>query len=141
MFPIYLKKISHWVLVCADLKSKELKYFDSLHSYNYDIQLKILEYLIKIHDVEKVGPFCTDHWSLKQLKNSLIPQQKNDYDCGVFVCTFAEYLARGAKFNFSQTHMGLFRQLILYEPLKKQIVSVDVDTEEVGSFIRKALNW
>jgi len=139
MFPINLKAISHWVLVCADLESKELKYLDSLHCFDVNVQLKIFEYLRKIH-MERVGtPFCTDQWNLKPLDHSLVPIQRNFYDCGVFVCTFAEYLARGASFNFAQTNMEWFRHLIIYELHKKIIVPVDVDGDEIESFIRNIL--
>lgn len=140
MFPINLKKISHWVLVCANLETKELKYFDSLHGYNLNVLLKILDYLKNIHVMRVGTQFCTDNWNLNKVNNSEVPKQGNGYDCGVFVCTYVEYLARRANFNFSQTHMELFRQLILYELLKKKIVPVDVDTEEIESFIRKVLN-
>jgi len=139
IFPIHLKDINHWVLACANMETKEIKYFDSLYGYDYyNIQVNILEYLRKIHLVKVGTPFCTDHWTLTNAVD--IPTQKNSYDCGVFVCTFAEYLARDAKFNFLQTHMELFRQLILYELLKKKLVPIDVDTEEIESFIRKVIN-
>ncbi|CAH1733405.1 unnamed protein product [Aphis gossypii] len=140
MFPINLKSISHWVLVCADLETKELKYLDSLHGYNVNVLLKLFEYLRKIH-MDRVGtPFCTNQWNLKRLDNTLVPKQSNGYDCGVFVCTFAKYLARGAKFNFAQTNMQWFRNLITYELHKHKIVPVDVDGEEIESFIRNVLN-
>lgn len=47
MFPTHLNVISHWVLVCADLETKELKYVDSLQCYNAEDQLKVFEYLKK----------------------------------------------------------------------------------------------
>ena len=31
-----------------------------------------------------------------------IPKQRNGFDCGVFVCMYAEYVTRGAPLTFSQ---------------------------------------
>lgn len=32
-----------------------------------------------------------------------IPKQRNDYDCGMLVCMFAEHLSRGEVPNFNQS--------------------------------------
>lgn len=46
------------------------------------------------------------------------PQQENGYDCGVFLCTYAECISRDElNFSFSQVHMPYFRQKISYELL------------------------
>lgn len=38
------------------------------------------------------------------------PQQQGATDCGVFIIKFAEFIARGKKLEFTQSHMGLFRR-------------------------------
>jgi len=48
------------------------------------------------------------------------PQQTNGSDCGVFTCQTLELVARGVDpidkgFEFSQTNMPFFRQLMTYE--------------------------
>ena len=48
------------------------------------------------------------------------PQQNNGSDCGIFTCQTLELVARGADpidkgFEFSQTNMPFFRQLMTYE--------------------------
>lgn len=47
------------------------------------------------------------------LKN--VPQQKNGYDCGVFMCTFAKYLSADKAFNFTQNVMKSIRMFMLFE--------------------------
>jgi len=44
-----------------------------------------------------------------------IPQQMNGSDCGMFACTFAEYLCRGADITFTQQDMPYFRRKMVYE--------------------------
>lgn len=48
MLPIRLKEISHWVVVCADLETKELKYMDSVQGYNAEVRLRIFGYSKRI---------------------------------------------------------------------------------------------
>ena len=47
------------------------------------------------------------------------PQQRNSYDCGMFVAKYCDYLGRGAvlgdDFSFSEEHMQLFRKRLVAE--------------------------
>jgi sentrin-specific protease 1 len=49
-----------------------------------------------------------------------IPHQKNGYDCGVFMCKFADYAAKNQKFSFSQNNMEFFRKLMALEIINKK---------------------
>ncbi len=53
-----------------------------------------------------------------------IPQQKNGSDCGIFLCQYAEYLARDIKppFDFTQRNMPYFRVRMAYESITGQIL-------------------
>ena len=44
-----------------------------------------------------------------------IPKQSNAYDCGIFVCEYAENISRKADFNFSQNDTYLIRERIKTE--------------------------
>ena len=44
-----------------------------------------------------------------------IPFQTNGVDCGIFVCLYAEHLARLAPFNFTQASIWKSRLIITYE--------------------------
>jgi len=136
LFPICLK--SHWTLVCVNLESKEVQYYDSLHGRNIASQETIFKFLNNAHLQINGSPLRTEGWKILTVQN--IPHQKNGYDCGVFLCTYAEYLARGVTFNFSQEHMLSFRQLIAYELTVKRLVDVNVDAEYIDSFIMSVIN-
>jgi Ulp1 family protease len=45
------------------------------------------------------------------------PQQSNGYDCGIFVCCYAECLSAGQDFDFSQKEMDDIRVCIALELL------------------------
>ena len=42
----------------------------------------------------------------------------NGSDCGVFACTFAEFLSRDADLAFEQSDMPLIRRTMVWEILK-----------------------
>lgn len=44
-----------------------------------------------------------------------IPQQTNGYDCGVFMCQYALYLALGKPFDFTQRDMSTIRRRMALE--------------------------
>ena len=50
-----------------------------------------------------------------------IPGQENGYDCGVFMCTYGEYISRDAPFDFSQANMPYLRRRMMYEILSKKL--------------------
>ncbi|XP_060860214.1 sentrin-specific protease 2-like [Metopolophium dirhodum] len=127
-FPINIrrKRFAHWILITADMDKRRVIYFDSLKNhYEYKIHLDILSYLQQEHE-RKLG-YPLQNWRIVRGSN---PQQSNGSDCGVFVCTIAEYLARDASFNFKQKNMPSFRKLILYELFIEQLITVDEDVDE-----------
>ena len=44
-----------------------------------------------------------------------VPMQKNNKDCGVFVCKYADFYAKGQSFNFTQNNMTNFRHQMRQE--------------------------
>lgn len=44
-----------------------------------------------------------------------IPRQNNDYDCGVFICMYAEFISRNRQFTFTQDDMEYFRKKMIHE--------------------------
>lgn len=51
-----------------------------------------------------------------------IPLQKNGSDCGVFTCKYAECVAFGIPFNFSQKDMPRIRDAMTYELVAKTLL-------------------
>jgi len=119
IIPIHIEEMSHWCLVCVDFKEKTIKYYDSLGERNFKCLKFILFYLFMEHLHKKDTEFHAGGWLLQNVPDC--PQQENDWDCGVFICIYAEYLTRGAPFDFSQKDMKRFRKQIRAEIKKKQL--------------------
>jgi Ulp1 family protease len=51
-----------------------------------------------------------------------IPFQENQSDCGVFTCKFVKYLAPDAKLAFKQKDMNYFRERMIYEIVKQELI-------------------
>lgn len=115
--PIHIDEENHWCLVCVDFEQKAIKYYDSLGGRNFICLKLILKYLMLEHVDKKDEEFLPGGWLLINMRKC--PQQLNDWDCGVFVCMFAEHLARDAPLDFSQKDMRKFRKQLMLE-IKKQ---------------------
>ncbi|WP_419241160.1 Ulp1 family isopeptidase [Cardinium endosymbiont of Nabis limbatus] len=120
LIPIHLKSPGHWCLAVIDMINKTIQYYDSQGGENKEGLNKILAYLIDEMATKKTSQLNKDGWRLECLKD--IPQQGNGYDCGVFLCKFADYLAQNRKIEFTQSDMPYFRQRIGIEILNKKLM-------------------
>lgn len=116
--PIHLN--SHWSLICVNFDEKSIKYYDSLKRTNFTCLNTILNYLIEEHKDKKNEEFDFDGWCLANVRDC--PQQLNSYDCGVFTCVNAEYLARDVKLDFVQNDMFMLRYKLCYEILRNKLI-------------------
>ena len=57
-------------------------------------------------------------WTVVVWKQGQTPQQRNGYDCGMFMIRTADYLARDAVLSFTQEDMEIFRRLTVLEILE-----------------------
>ena len=94
---------NHWVLAVIFVKSKKIRYYDSLRKDTKPYAAEIKQWIQDEASVEKVPGFNIDEWSAEVDKST--PQQKNGYDCGVFMLTCADYLADNLTLLFSQDHI------------------------------------
>ncbi|KAL1915170.1 uncharacterized protein VTP21DRAFT_7651 [Calcarisporiella thermophila] len=111
LIPIHLGM--HWCCAVINLRRKRFEYYDSLHGSNPQCFQLLREYLDLEHKDKKGCIIDLSDWEDLQPKN--IPGQRNGYDCGVFTCTFAEYVSREAPFDFDQRHMKYIRRRMIYE--------------------------
>lgn len=109
---------NHWCLGIIWPNRRQIKFYNSSHmdeSSNESI-LKRLMNFVKLRCEHYLGitNFDTTNWTNQSVVD--IPQQTNSYDCGVFVCVYAEHATRQKfDFQFSQKHMHYFRSKILFE--------------------------
>jgi len=120
-FPIHINEEEHWCLACVDFKNKVITYYDSLGGRNFTCLKKILQYLLFEHLDKKNANFEPTGWALTNERNC--PRQMNLWDCGIFVCMFAEYLARDVQLTFSQKDMKMFRRQMKSEIKKKKLIN------------------
>uniref|UniRef100_A0A0P4W8J0 BTB domain-containing protein n=1 Tax=Scylla olivacea TaxID=85551 RepID=A0A0P4W8J0_SCYOL len=111
LIPVHLGM--HWCLATIDLRTKCVRYFDSMLGDNDKCLEALLKYLEDEHQDKKSSPFEKTGWMAENVKD--IPQQMNGSDCGMFACMFAEYLSRDADITFDQQHMPYFRRKMVYE--------------------------
>ena len=71
---------------------------------------------IKDESINKFGrTFNSNDWNLVICDESNTPQQTNDYDCGVFVSMYADFLLDDIPIiTFSQSDMPNFRKMICF---------------------------
>ncbi|XP_029344967.1 uncharacterized protein LOC100573040 [Acyrthosiphon pisum] len=115
--PIHIK--NHWCLVYVCFPQKSIKYYDSKGGCNMNCLKLIMDYLMFEHIDKKEEVFNPKGWLLMNVKNC--PQQLNTWDCGVFVCLFAEHLSKSIPLHFSQDHIGTFRRRIELEIKKEKL--------------------
>ncbi|CAH2004404.1 unnamed protein product [Acanthoscelides obtectus] len=109
--PIHLGM--HWCMAIIDFRDQSIRYYDSMGGSNDRCLRALKQYLEAEHLDKKKTPFDTSDFTLENVKD--IPQQMNGSDCGMFSCTFAEYLTRDAKITFSQENMPYFRNKMVFE--------------------------
>ncbi|XP_065096297.1 sentrin-specific protease 2 isoform X2 [Paramisgurnus dabryanus] len=112
----------HWALAVVDFKSKSVRSYDSMGQRHDDICNMILLYLKEEFKIKKGKDLDVSKWTACSLRPTEIPQQKNGSDCGVFVCKYADYIARGHSLTFLQNHMPYFRKAMIWEILNQKLL-------------------
>lgn len=101
---------NHWTLTVVNLKKKELVYYDSLgNETSGQTEMNIvLDFLNMYHEEKYQSSLVPDEWKCisADAKGGPVPKQNNGYDCGVFVCQYAEYISRRAPLTFTQVSDG-----------------------------------
>ena len=109
LFPINAH--SHWGLLAVDLRTRKASVYNSLTGISFSpIPADIAQFVVQLYKNKNIRTLV-----LIQDTPDDVPQQNNCYDCGVFVCKFAEFLSRDTPFTFSQEHMNYYRQRMIWE--------------------------
>lgn len=111
----------HWCMATIDFRDKCVRYYDSMLGYNMKCLDKLVEYLIAEHKDKKKAEYDAANWRKLVLKD--IPKQLNGSDCGVFACTFAEFVSRNAKILFTQEHMPYIRRKMCCEIMGGRLIT------------------
>ncbi|KAL0557180.1 hypothetical protein IC582_005698 [Cucumis melo] len=116
---------NHWVLLCLDLVSCQVKVWDSLPSLTTaeemtNILLPIRQLVPKLLDstgfFDRRGRSSTykEPWPVVIVDS--IPLQRNNSDCGVFTIKYFEYIAVGVGLDtLCQENMSYFRKQLAFQ--------------------------
>ncbi|KAA0034996.1 Ulp1-like peptidase [Cucumis melo var. makuwa] len=116
---------NHWVLLCLDLVSCQVKVWDSLPSLSTveemtNILLPIRQLVPKLLDstgfFDRRGRSSTykEPWPVVIVDS--IPLQRNNSDCGVFTIIYFEYIAAGVGLDtLCQENMSYFRKQLAFQ--------------------------
>ncbi|KAL0534080.1 hypothetical protein IC582_028361 [Cucumis melo] len=117
--------VNHWVLLCLDLVSCQVKAWDSLSSLTSaeemrNILLSIRELVPNLLDntgfFARRGGLSTykEPWPVVIVDS--IPLQQNNSDCGVFTIKYFEYIAAGFDLDtLCQENMSYFRKQMAFQ--------------------------
>ncbi|KAK8785980.1 hypothetical protein V5799_007654 [Amblyomma americanum] len=121
LVPVHSEDPSHWCLAVVDFCTPEMVIYDSLgpRDEHANIIDDLADYLEKVSHWRD----CDLDWSGWYFYPSNVPLQKDTFDCGVFLCQYAECLTRDAPILFKEKHMPYFRGRIVYEILHRRLLS------------------
>ncbi|CAE1232962.1 SENP1 [Acanthosepion pharaonis] len=119
LIPVHLGM--HWCLAVVNFTDKTICYYDSMGGKNLQCLDTIKKYLCEESLDKRKMPFNLAGWTTKLARD--IPHQMNGSDCGMFACKYADYITREIPISFTQADMPQFRQLMVYEILKKKLLS------------------
>ena len=92
--------------------------------------LDTLRRYLKDESMDKMKvPFAIDDWPAivhettdKAVRDSTqIPEQCNNCDCGVFMCTNADYLSQGVLLDYTQKDLDYMRRRLAAQILKAEL--------------------
>ncbi|KAF9381077.1 SUMO1 sentrin specific peptidase 1 [Mortierella sp. AD011] len=119
LMPIH-RSGNHWTTAAIDMKKKRISYYDSLLGNNPKCFLILRSYLEQESMDKLKKPFDFEGWENDCPKD--IPTQENGFDCGVFTCTFIEFMSRGQdQLEFSQENMPYLRKKIVLSIINKSL--------------------
>jgi sentrin-specific protease 1 len=100
----------HWKLVIIDIQNRVVYYLDSYNNTGLNERQTIFEWFRQYCDSKSIN-IEINHWESKDI---LVPPQYNNFDCGVFVLMYAEFIADGClnPQTFNESDMTHFRKLI-----------------------------
>lgn len=111
---------THWALAAVDNRQKRFLYYDSLSSRGNPQALQLLRQYMTA-EAEKQNS-SVDYSTFEMLPSEPAPQQLNGYDCGVFTCTCARFVAMGQRLSYGQRDMKVLRRRMAYEIVQGKLL-------------------
>lgn len=96
---------NHWVVMVIDNLKKEIHYYDSLYSDPFNLWKDMDTLLVEVR--EDFG-MRADHYIKKDMKTN-VPQQKDNFNCGVYMLKYIQAIVKGQPIKLSIGSMPLYR--------------------------------
>lgn len=111
-----IHKEIHWCLAVINKKDAKFQYLDSLGGTDTQVLDKLARYFVD--EVKEKSGKAIDISSWEQEFVEDLPEQKNGWDCGMFMIKYADFYSRGGGLCFRQEHMPYFRMRTAKEILR-----------------------
>ena len=121
VFPVNMGQM-HWTCAVAFMQEKRIQFYDSMGDDGMHYVEGIFQYIKDEHQAKHGAPLPDpDSWRLVACTRDT-PRQLNGYDCGVFLCMFADFLSKGCPLLFDQTMITQCRERIALAIMKGQAI-------------------
>ena len=126
----------HWAAAALDLRGRSLHYYDSLSSGSSAfVSRRIRTLLAWYADATEAllgaaSRVDTNDWRVVRHSASVVPQQSNAIDCGVFATAFARCISEGRPFDFTQHDIPWMRRELV---LRVDDVGVELAAEAAAA--------
>ena len=111
-FPVNVPNV-HWACAVIFVQEKRIQYFDSLGGAGKHYLKALLQYVKDEWESKNPGEELPDLKDWKLVSTTIdTPRQENGWDCGVFICMFADFLSLGYPLSFKQEHITQCRERI-----------------------------
>jgi len=116
LIPCNTSQTGHWFLLAAYPKLKHIITLDSMSSKDNSVKQTATDAIQKMFTFlcELDSAVNNKEWKFYASVPTDVPQQRNNFDCGVFVCLFARCLALGAKM-LMQPNISAYRKYMVLE--------------------------
>ena len=101
------------------MQKKQIVFYDSMGGGGTQVLEGLKRYIADESLDKKKQELDLSKWTIRSARN--IPQQANSYDCGVFTCTFADFISDDLQLNFTQSDVEDWRSKIGYATLQGRI--------------------
>jgi len=102
LMPLFLAERSHWAFAAIDMRSRAVSLMDSQHRDDEECLHIVINFL---QEEDAAVNYQRRPWIKETPKDK--PYQRNGYDCGVFVCLFAEHASRRTKAVFTEEDLRI----------------------------------
>lgn len=116
------------------MQEKRIQFYDSMRKDGFDYLKALFQYVKDEWAKHNTGEFPNENeWRLIRNENET-PAQHNGYDCGVFTCMFADFIAMGRELTFNQSHISQYREHMVLSILNGFVPIDDyIETNETDS--------